>query len=254
MVTFANSSGTATRSVQTIYPRFRGGGGENVGTETVCILGADGPLGRRMIEIAIDCGYQIQVLTSGHLDYSHSQLRIRKGCPLNTRDLRTVINGSSCVINLLNLSGHEAAKDSPRQTQYSATVTKMVWSAMQRQQIDRYLLVSHPSVVTPADRRRNPQGLASKYLWPLLHRRRWRDLQAEADLLRQTQLAWTLIRCPQVKDVDGYGPVDVDRHCPAGTLVSLDRLARFLIYQKDCQRYLRESVFVASRVSRLRSM
>lgn len=218
-----------------------------VESETIAIIGADCMTGRQATEVALGCGYQVQALIHDRLALSHKQLRVLQGNPYDARHLRTVIHGSSCVINLLNLHRFALPKDLCDEEHSRATITKNVLAAMQREQIRRYILVTHPSVVMPGDRRINVQGFASKYLWPVLHRQRWKDLQSEADLLSRSNVAWTLARCPCVKNVAGFAPIDIDRRCPIGRSISLDRLASFLIHQKDCENYLGEAIFIGNR-------
>ncbi|TWU32208.1 NAD(P)H-binding protein [Novipirellula artificiosorum] len=246
MVTFNTLSVDQASYAQPFRGNFRGGD-KMVDREVVSILGADCPIGKQIVDVSLRCGYQVQALTQGKIGRSPNEyLSVLKSDCFAARDIQAVVRGSSCVINLCNVSGYDGSKERPTST----TVTKFALQAMQKTKANRYLLVTHQCVAIPGDRKLRPNGIVSRYLWPLAHRAQWKEMQAEADLLIQTPIDWTIVRCPPIKNIVGFGPVRTDHRSPVGRFVSLNRLARFLVHLKDCDHYRQKAIFVASRPTR----
>ncbi|TWU55864.1 hypothetical protein Poly59_21670 [Rubripirellula reticaptiva] len=246
MVAFSKSN-----SVRTPYAQPTGGASsgvhEPVDREIISVLGANCQLGHRIIEVSLRCGYQVQALTQSKLQHpADVDLRVLRSDGFLARDVQNVVRGSSCVINLCNVGNFVGSHDQLT----SASITKIALAEMQRTRKTRYLLITHQSVSVPGDHRLGLHGLASRYLWPMMHRSRWRDMQDEVNALMQTQLAWTAVRCPQIKDVFGFGSISTDRHCPMGRFVALDRLARYLVHLKESNVYDQQAIFVASQSTR----
>ena len=225
--------------------RFRGqsgGGYDIVDCEVVSILGADCLLGERIADVALRYGYNVQALTTGSFGRQpHKNLRVLASDPFDARRIQTVVRGSTCVINLCNLS--RWGFDANRPT--SESITRNAIQSIKNARANRYICVTQQSVRMPGDRM-GLHGLGSRYLTPLQSRHLCRDLQNEAELLARSKACWTLVRCPTIKDVTSSGTVSVDRHRPTGRFVALDRLARYLVHLKDSETYSRNAIFVAS--------
>ena len=213
--------------------------------EVVSILGADCLLGKRIAAFALRYGYEVQALTTGEFGVKpNKNLRVLASDTFDARHIQTVVRGSTCVINLSNLS--PVASNSKRSN--CESTTRHAIQSMKNARTNRYICVTRQSVRMPGDRI-GLYGLGSRYLSPLTDRGRYRDLQDEADLLAQSKACWTLVRCPIIKDVSFLGTVSVDRHRPVGHFVALDRLARYLLHLKDSEAYSQDAIFVASQPS-----
>ncbi|TWU03436.1 NAD(P)H-binding protein [Neorhodopirellula pilleata] len=231
---------------------FRGqsrGNFDLVDREVIGILGADCPLGEQIVAISLRCGYEVQALTQGELGSSPDKdLRVLASKTFDARHIQTVVRGSTCVINLCNVSHPHSDPQHPS----SESITRNALASMKNARSGRYLCVTHQSVRSPGDARFISHGFGSRYLWPLTHRGRYHDLQKEADLLARSSMDWTLVRCPTIKTVASFGTISVDRHRPTGKFVSRDRLARYLVHLKDSELYRREAMFVASQSPQVR--
>lgn len=241
MVAFSNSNVDHLSHPSPFRGHFREGY-EMVDREVVAILGADCPLGQKIAAISLNRGCEVQALTQGTLGCKpHQRLRVLASETFEERHVRTVVRGSTCVINLCNVSRQRF--DPKRPT--SESITRNALRSMKHAQINRYLCVTNQSVTMPSDRL-GSQGLVSRYLWPLTHRHHYQDLQSEAEVISRAKASWTLVRCPTIKNVASVGTVCIDRHRPAGRFVALDRLARYLLHLRDSDAYSQSAIFVAN--------
>ncbi len=243
MVAFTHSyPSDSSHFLRQPHPTERGGF-DMLDCEVISILGADCPIGRQIIEISLRCGYEVQALTQTALEPSPDKdLRVLQSESFDERHIQTVVRGSTCVINLCNMGGCRAAQGGMS----SVSISQVALHAMQQSRTPRYLLVTHPGVRFPSDHKLAVDGFTSRYVWPIVHRQRARELQEEANLVMKTDLNWTIVRCPKIKTVATMGSIRVNRNKPMGRFVATDRLARYLVHLKDSDTYNRQAIFVAS--------
>lgn len=211
--------------------------------KTIALLGATGMVGGYILQEALAQGYDIKALarTPAKLDALKNQITIIKGNALDLSSIRELLQGSDIVISALGpvKADGDAAKN------ISTITTDHLIQEMQRQNIERYILVSGAAVVMPDDDR-NLKGwiikiMAQTALSDVVH-----DKEAEYKLLEESTIQWTLVRCPLIDAVPFQREAEAALDTPPSFKLRAGELARFMIEQIDSPEYMRKGPFLGS--------
>ena len=207
------------------------------------MLGGTGMAGSYILREALLQGYDIRALarTPAKLDAVKDRITIVKGDARDLVTIRELLQGCDAVISAIGpvKNDGKAAKD------ICTVASGNIIETMQTQSLKRYIVVSGAAVSMPGDDRSLKgwliQKLAQIALSDAVH-----DKEAEYNLLAESNIQWTLVRCPLI-DPEPY------RQEPRATLdtpvafhLRAGELARFVIQQIDAQTYIRKGPFLGS--------
>ena len=211
----------------------------------LAILGGSGLTGVALINEALYQGYSVRALVRDptSLNISHRRLEIVEGNADDSEAIETLLKGCAAVISALGPTGRSK---SAAKAMICSTATGHLIEKMGDIGITRYILVSAASLVMPADKRTNLFGLLTKYVGSLMLGDIIKDKKREYRLLAASDLNWTLVRCPSIKDGKFVSEVKVNRLTVPGGKVRNAELARFLVEQLISTEFEHEGVFVAS--------
>lgn len=211
----------------------------------VAILGGSGLSGLALINEALYQGYTVRALVRdpAKLSVSHRRLELVEGNADDSDAIETLVQGCSAVISTLGPTGKNKAA---AKAMICSTATGHLIEKMGASDLTRYILVSAASLVMPADKRTNLFGLITKYIGPLMLGDIIKDKKREYRLLAASDLNWTLVRCPSIKEGKYLNNVKVNRRTVPGGKVRTGELARFLVEQLVNTEFDREGIFVAS--------
>ena len=209
---------------------------------TIALFGATGREGRRVLDrlLASDADVRVLVRNPDKLTAPPSdRLTVIAGDALDADAVDRTIAGSQAVISVL---GH--VKGSPKNLLTEAT-THMV-QAMQRQGITRIVTLTGGGVRQPQDRPKLPDRIITGLL-KVISPQTLADAEGHVEVLRGSDLDWTVVRGPRLTDKPRRGTyrvgwVGVD----ASTQVSRDDLADFLVTQIDDREYVHQLPFVSA--------
>ncbi len=111
--------------------------------------------------------------------------------------------------------------------------------------IRRYLVVSGGAVSTPGDRR-DVLGWTIRKLAQLAYYGTVQDKQAEYEVLANSSLDWTLVRCPVIDDEPYEHPPLVSLDTPPAFRLRAGELASFLLDQSVEHDYKQRAPFLGS--------
>ena len=211
-------------------------------SKKIAVLGATGMTGRRIVEEALAQGYSVCALARdpNKLTVTHASLEIIQGDVANTGAIHKLVEGCNAVISAAGPANKAVAK-----AMVCSTAAKNVIAAMKAAGVKRYIVISGASVKMPSDRR-DFSGKMIAILGSLMLGDVVKDKQQEYELLNESNLDWTLVRCPAIKDEDDNGEVKINIQTVAGMTVFTKPLARFLIGQITDTSYVKKGLFVAS--------
>ncbi len=211
----------------------------------LAILGGSGLTGVALINEALYQGYSVRALVRdpSSLNISHRRLEIIAGNADDSEAIETLLQGCAAVVSALGPTGRSK---SAAKAMICSTATGHLIEKMGDIGITRYILVSAASLVMPADKRTNLFGLVTKYVGSLMLGDIIKDKKREYRLLAASDLNWTLVRCPSIKEGKFINEVKVNRLTVPGGKVRNAELARFLIEQLVSTEFEHEGVFVAS--------
>ncbi len=211
----------------------------------VAILGGTGLAGGPIINEALHQGYTVRALVreSSELQLTHRRLEVITGDAARGEDIEKLLQGCSAVLSAV---GPAAQGDKDVDPQICSTATGHLIEKMSAANITRYILVSSAGLVMPADKRSGAYGLYSKFITPLLYGKLLKDKKREYRLLSASQLNWTIVRCPKIKQGKRLETLLANKITVPGGKVRTAELAQFIVAQLVESEFEREGVFVAS--------
>lgn len=211
--------------------------------KTIALLGATGMTGGYILREALVQGYDIRALarTPAKLDTVKDQIAIIKGDARDFSTIQALLHGTDAVVSAIG----PVKADGNAASDICTVTTGHVIRAMQAQNIGRYILVSGAAVSMPGDDR-SLKGWFIQKLAQLALEDAVNDKQAEYELLVESPVQWTLVRCPLVDPEPFQHEALATLDTPAAFHLRAGELARFMIEQIESQAYIRKGPFLGS--------
>ena len=213
---------------------------------TIAVFGASGRTGIPFIKKAVEV-YKIRALvrSPAKLSFSHPNLEIIKGDVLNASDITHTIEGTQAVVSLL---GH--TKGSPPNLQTEAT--RHIIAAMKAEGIQRLVLLTGAGVRD--EEHDDPKFMDKAIVFIMKHlagkgtKNALMDGIRHAEIVRETDLDWTIVRGPMLTEDAPTGKINVGYvgKVPGIKLTRAD-LASFIldVLQKD--KHIKDMPFLANK-------
>jgi uncharacterized protein YbjT (DUF2867 family) len=207
----------------------------------ILVLGATGGTGREVVSQALDLGYLVTVFVRDPLRLTTKSERLRvlsgsvtEGGPA----LADAVHGQEAVISALGVG-----KSLRSGGLIAGAVPKLV-AAMQSERVRRLVFTSAYGV--GATRPQLP--LVPRILVSVLLRDIYKDKQAGEELLRRSDLDWTLVYPVSLTTDPPSGRYRVGVHLSLHGLPTVSRadLAAFLLKQLDDRQFVKRGVLISS--------
>jgi putative NADH-flavin reductase len=210
----------------------------------ISLFGATGPTGKFLIEEALTQGYSLSVYTrdARKLEAFVGRIEVVVG-DLQDRDaIAKCIRGADAVISALGPNSIKVQGDRPVMHGVSHIV-----SAMKQSGVRRLIQISTAAYRDPKDSFAF-KAHAMVLFFKLAVRKAYEDIIATGSLIARTDLDWTLVRIPNLKDGPAVGKVDVGWYgkTKLGTKLSRGNLAKFLVDQVADKTFLRAAPGIAN--------
>ncbi|AKM45021.1 NmrA family protein [Burkholderia contaminans] len=212
--------------------------------KAVALFGATGPTGRHIIEEALKQGYTLSVYTrdAKKLASFAGRIEIVVGDLQDQSAIAKCVQGADAVISALGPNGLKVQGDKPVMHGLSNIIV-----AMQRAGVRRLIQISTAAYRDPKD------GFAFKphafaLLFKVIARKGYEDIEATGELVANSNLDWTLVRIPNLKDGPADGGVDVGWYgtTKLGMKLSRGNLAKFLVDQVTDRKFVRAAPGIAN--------
>lgn len=207
----------------------------------IALFGGSGKTGQQFLEQALAKGYQVRALArdARKITQTADHLEIIEGDVLNPIDVAKTIEGTDIVISLF---GH--VKDSPAWLQSDGT-SNMI-DAMRKHKIKRIISLSGGGLPFPEkDQPKFPDKmirLIMKTFVPKI----LNDAIKHAELLKESQLDWVIVRGPRLTNDPKKGSYRVGWvGVNASTSIGRADLADFLVKQIEDVTFTRQMPFVS---------
>lgn len=213
------------------------------GKKNVALFGATGPTGTHIIEEALKQGYNLSVYTrdAKKLASFAGRIEIVVGDLQDQSAIAKCIQGADAVISALGPNGLKVQGDKPVMHGLSNII-----AAMKRAGVRRLVQISTAAYRDPKD------GFAFKphafaLLFKVIARTGYEDIKATGELVANSNLDWTLVRIPNLKDGPADGSVDVGWYgtTKLGMKLSRGNLAKFLVDQLTDRKFVRAAPGIA---------
>jgi putative NADH-flavin reductase len=211
----------------------------------IALFGATGPTGRFVIEEALRQGHSLSVYTrdAGKLQAFQGQIDIVVGSLQDKGAIAKCLHGSDAVISALGPNSLKVQGDRPVMHGLSNIV-----AAMKQSKVRRLVQISTAAYRDPKDGFAfNAHAFA--LLFKLIARKSVEDIRATAELIAKSDLDWTLVRIPNLKDGPAAGAIDTGWYgkTKLGMTLSRGNLAKFLVEQASDTRFIRAAPGIADR-------
>ncbi|MDX9865037.1 MAG: SDR family oxidoreductase [Anaerolineaceae bacterium] len=205
------------------------------------ILGASGRTGQHLVKQALAAGHQVTALvrTPEKLDVKDDALTIVQGDVTDAAAVTRAVAGNEVVLSALGPT--RTSSDDMLQTAIGNTI-----AAMQENSMRRVIVVTGAGVSDPND---NPQfwNRIMSGLLNLLAKRVLADSLGAANLLRASDLDWTLVRVPVLTDDPSAGEPWVGYVGKGmGSRIPRADVAAFMLKQVADDTWVRKSPVITS--------
>ncbi len=196
------------------------------------IFGATGGAGRALVQQALAQGHPVTafVRDPARLDIQDTRLKIHVGDATDLAAVRAAVSGHDAVICALGVPARSRSG-------LRARGTECIVAAMQAVGVRRLIVLSSHGV---AETREELPAFLRYIVVPLYLSRVFADHEAQEQVVRGSNLDWTLVRPPHLTNGPATG--DFHRGVTAGTRtkmkISRADVAAFMLAQLDADRWL----------------
>jgi len=204
------------------------------------IFGATGKTGRLVVEQALAEGHEVTafVRDTTRLDLQHERLRLVQGDVTDAARVREAVHGQDAVISVLGQT-KTSSKD------VLTVAARNLVPAMQQAGVRR--LVTLVGAGVPHERDTGSPGRTfMRGLMKLVARHVLEDAERHAEIVRASDLEWTLVRPPRLTDGSQQGEYRTGYLQLGGTnTIARADLADFMLKLATDGRYVREAPMVS---------
>lgn len=197
----------------------------------ICLFGADGRTGERVLSQAIEHGHDVHAFVRAMPEVPHKEVTYFVGDVLKPRTVNPAVEGVDAVVSVI---GHVSGADPRLQTK---GITNII-SAMAEAGVKRLISMTGAGVSDPDDVFQGTGILLTKAL-ELVQKDRIADGRAHAEVIRASNLDWTIIRCPKLTNHPHSGRYQTG-YIKAGLLDTVSRadVADFILRCLEQQEYI----------------
>lgn len=204
------------------------------------IFGATGKTGRQVVDQALKAGHEVTafVRDPARMDLRHERLRVIQGDVTDEERVREAVRGQEAVISALGQT-KTSSKD------VLTVAARHLVPAMREEGVGR--LVTLVGAGVPDERDSGSLGRAfMRGLMKLVVRQVLEDAERHAEIVRASDLEWTLVRPPRLTDGPSKGEYRTG-YLQLGGSNSIARadLADFMLKLASDGRYVREAPMVS---------
>ncbi|WP_025145308.1 NAD(P)-dependent oxidoreductase [Pedobacter jeongneungensis] len=205
----------------------------------IALIGATGKAGTYILKALLAHKFRVKALVrdSGKLQANHTSLEIITGDVSNTETVHAFIKDCEVVVSALGMG--QPASEKTIFTQSAANILM----AMKTFGLKRYIVLTGINVDTPFDEKDIKTKFATQWMYenyPISTA----DRQKEYDILKESDLDWTLIRLPLIIQTDERTPVGVSLANCDGDQINAVNIARFIVEQLGEETFIKQAPFI----------
>jgi putative NADH-flavin reductase len=209
----------------------------------IAILGSTGFLGKVLLKAALDAGYQIRTLVRNpdKLGEFKGRVEFVQGSISEVDKLEETVRGTEVV-----LSSVGPPQRNPEKPEfYEKAMTDLV-SVLQQQHITRLIVTGGAAHLGGENENWNMGRRLLRLFLLLVAKPILIAKQREWDVLKTSDLDWTLVRPPKIVEGEPTGSVLADEKNLARTQVDVEDLANFMVAQIISTEWIKKAPLIAS--------
>jgi putative NADH-flavin reductase len=205
----------------------------------IAVLGGTGKAGKYVVKELIRRGYHVRALVRdpGKMDQLYPSLEVIRGDACDYDSVFNLVLQCDAVISTLG--------PSKKQPDTCSVAAGHIIKATNATNNLRYIEVAGLGINAPGDRK----GLTTRILVSVMRLFAASvidDRQKDYQLLKNSNIMWTIVRCPMIKLTDTSGEVKISLEDSPGHHISAADLARFLSDQVNSDQFIHKAPFVAN--------
>jgi putative NADH-flavin reductase len=210
----------------------------------IAILGSTGFLGKVLLERALDRGHQVRTLvrTPEKLGEFKDRVEFVRGSIFEAGNIEQTVVGTEAVLSTVG-----PPQRSPGDPEKYAEAMEDLVAALEKQNITR-LIHTGGAVHLGGE---NENWTMGRRLLRFALYLMWKPglvaKQLEWEVLKQSNLDWTLVRPPRITKGEATGNLVADEKNLASVQVNVADVADFLLDQIDSKDWIRKAPLVAAR-------
>jgi putative NADH-flavin reductase len=209
------------------------------------IFGATGFSGQAILKLALSKGLQVTVLVRNKsaITDQNENLTVIQGNVLDSNDVKKALEHQDAVIQCLGVGG----KGDGKPTTFISDATKIIVEEMEKQQIKRLIVISNVGAGNSVSFQ---PLIFTKIILPYFMK--WLkvlidDKNRMEPIIMNSELDWTIVRCPNIIDKTPKGNVHVTLDGKGLKLaVNLGDMAEFTIHQLTDSAYSRQTPSISN--------
>lgn len=208
----------------------------------IAILGSTGFVGKVLLRKALEKGFQVKTLVRDptKLGKYKDQVEFVSGNASQTDKLEETIAGTGVVLSTLPPIGN------PNEPERCAKAMEDVVAILERNAIERFIHIGGAAHGGGANENWTLDRRILKLYLSIVYKRGLIAKQLEWEVLRKSNLEWTLVRPPKVIEEKPQGHVVADEKNLASTQVNVEDLAEFMLDQVNSEQWIDQAPLVAS--------
>jgi putative NADH-flavin reductase len=207
----------------------------------IIVFGATGGTGKQVVAQALQAGHEVSVVIRNPDAFTiqHKNLEMIKGNVFETITFSNTLKGKDSVISCLGVQHKKPTKV------YSEGI-KNIMQAMQKENISRIICLSAGAVIVPPN-----SSLLLKFITKNVLQRLFRHMYADMllmeEILRKTDLNWTGVRPPWLRNTQETGKyrIAIHEHLSNPSKISRADLAHFIVKHLDDEKTFKALVEIS---------
>jgi len=208
-------------------------------TIKIAVIGGTGKSGKYLVQQLLKKEFSVTLLLRNpeNFDTQNPLLKIVKGDARNFESVLLLLQDCDIMVSTLGQPKGEPT--------IFSTATGHIIKAMQHYKLSRYIVTTGLNVNTPTDAKSDKVQMATRWMYDHFTETTY-DKQKEYELLAQSDLDWTMIRLPLIRQTDESFPYHTSLVDSPGAFISATDLANFVIQEIEQPRFIRQAPFLYS--------
>lgn len=209
----------------------------------ITILGSTGFVGKVLIRKAIAAGYQVKTLARNpeKLEEIKEKIEIIQGSVFEPLSVEAAIEGAEVVLS--TIGPPQRYPGDP--VQYEKAMKNIV-SAMDKYGIKRYIHIGGAAHLGGEDEVWNSSRKFLRLFLDLVGRNILVAKHLEWEVLKSSDLDWTLVRPPRIANEAASGNISADEKMLRSLKISVGDLTDFILLQITSKEWIRKAPLVSS--------
>lgn len=208
----------------------------------IAILGSTGFVGKVLLEKALEKGFQVKTLVKNpeKLGTFRERVEFIQGDVSQTDKLEETVNGSEVVLSAVS------PEENTKEPEKHAKVMEDLVEVLERNSISRFIHIGGAAHEGGVDENWTFGRELLKLFLILVWEPGLVAKQLEWEVLKKSNMDWTLIRPPRITKGESKGNLAADEKNLVRTQVNVEDLTDFMLEQITSEKWIKKAPLVAS--------